>query len=267
MRKSLCGFLSILAVFGVVGVLSGQINDRGVKFALNSCVSERTAISAANAVGLWGMEDMRMQVVYQLAKRSVVKLIVKDATASGIIWKIEDGIVIVSNRHLLMKDVKAEVVVSNGETFAADVIGYSQQYDIGFVRIPEESVTNNILREIYEAVPVLYEAETEEAKAVFEHKYLEKRVLQLGAAYFSTGTIKALKYMPLFNTTILETACFSKAGMSGGGVFGEDGMFLGMISGGAVPEDATEREAEITYSIPPALIAAEYEIIANDNLD
>lgn len=71
--------------------------------------------------------------------------------------------------------------------------------------------------------------------------------------------------MPLFNTTVLETACFSKAGMSGGGVFGEDGMLLGMISGGAVPEGATEREAEITYSIPPVLIAAEYERMAKDD--
>ena len=265
MRKALCGFLSILAVFGVVCFFSGQSHDHKKQFAVISCVSERTAASAANAAVVRGMEDMRMQVVYQLAKRSVVKLIVKDAAASGIIWKIEDGIVIVSSRHLLMKDVKAQVVFGNGETFAAEVAGYSQQYDIGFARIPEESVTNSVLREIYEAVPVLYEAETESAKAEFGQKYLEKRVLQLGEACFSTGSIKALTYMPLFNTTVLETACFSKAGMSGGGVFGEDGMLLGMISGGAVPEGATEREAEITYSIPPVLIAAEYEKLAKDD--
>lgn len=267
MKKSLCGLWSILAVLGVVGILSGQRYDCGEQFAVNPCVTERTAVSTANAAGVWEMEDMRMQVVYQLAKRSVVKLIVKDAAASGIIWNTEDGIVIVSNRHLLMKDVKAEVVFGNGETLSADVIGYSQQYDIGFVRVPEEFVTNSVLREVYEAVPVLYETETEDAKAVFEQKYLEKRVLQMGAAHFSVGTIHALKYMPLFNTAILETACYSKAGMSGGGVFGEDGMFLGMISGGDVPEDAAEREAEITYSIPPVLIAAEYENLERDKVE
>ena len=125
-------------MLGVVGILSGQRYDCGEQFAVNPCVTERTAVSTANAAGVWEMEDMRMQVVYQLAKRSVVKLIVKDAAASGIIWNTEDGIVIVSNRHLLMKDVKAEVVFGNGETLSADVIGYSQQYDIGFVRVPEE---------------------------------------------------------------------------------------------------------------------------------
>ena len=49
--------------------------------------------------------------------------------------------------------------------------------------------------------------------------------------------------------------------MSGGGVFEESGRLLGMISGGDVPENAGQREAEVTYSIPPALIAAEYEML------
>ena len=44
-------------------------------------------------------------------------------------------------------------------------------------------------------------------------------------------------------------------------------MFLGMISGGDVPEDAAEREAEITYSIPPVLIAAEYENLERDKVE
>lgn len=70
--------------------------------------------------------------------------------------------------------------------------------------------------------------------------------------------------MPLFNTMVLETDCFSKAGMSGGGVFGEDGRLLGMISGGDVLENAKQREAEVTYSIPPVLIATEYEILMQD---
>ena len=47
--------------------------------------------------------------------------------------------------------------------------------------------------------------------------------------------------------------------MSGGGTFDESGRFLGMISGGDVAEESERKEAEITYSIPSALIAAEYE--------
>lgn len=242
--------------------------------ATASCVSERTAVKMARAAGLsvtgtgeLNAEDIRMQIVYQLARRSIVKVIVKDSAGSGTIWKIEDGIVIVSNKHLLKKDVQAEIVFGNGTTATADVIGYSGQYDIGFVRIQEGAVADSVLRDIYEAVPLLYEAGSEEEKAAFEAGYLRKQVLQVGAVMdqnavnISTGNVVGLAFVPLFNTNVLVTECFSRAGMSGGGVFDEGGRFLGMISGGEVPEDAEVREAEITYSIPPSLIEAEYEMI------
>ncbi|MDE7477422.1 MAG: serine protease [Lachnospiraceae bacterium] len=274
MRKTLRGFLRELVVVGVIVLLAGRICAYQPGFAVSSCVSDRTAISAAQAVrrGVAANEKLDtegigMQIVYQLAKRSIVKVVVKDAAGSGIIWKIEDGIVIVSSKHLLMKDVKAEIVFGNGETISADVIGYSQQYDIGFVKIPDGAVTDSILRDIYEAVPALYEIESEEARTAFVLEYFEKRVLQMGALSdkntdsFSLGNIQGIRFVPLFNTHMLETACYSKAGMSGGGVFDESGRFLGMISGGDVPEDAEKREAEITYSIPSVLIAAAYEEI------
>lgn len=277
MKKFLRVILGIMTMIGVsmfLYFMGHRIQWEKYEFAVKLCISEQTAVIMAETAGLktagageFDAEDMVMQIVYQLARRSIVKVVVKDAAGSGIVWKIEDGIVIVSNRHLLMKDVTAEIGFANGESVAADIIGYSQQYDIGFVRIPEETVTGNILRDIYEAVPVLYETESEEARAAFGSQYATARVMQVGAvsdrntANFSTGNVIGLKYMPLFNTIVLETACYSKAGMSGGGVFDEGGHFLGMISGGEVPEDADTREAEITYSIPPALIASEYEAI------
>lgn len=280
MKKFLRFFLGILVVIGFVmalRVMTHNVDGDIHAFAVISCVSEKTAIRAAEAAGLkiaekgeFDAEGIGMQIVYQLAKRSIVKVVVKDAVGSGIIWRIEDGIVIVSNRHLLMKDVKAEIVFGSGESVTADGIGYSQQYDIGFVKIPEKSVTDNILRNVYEAVPILYETESEDGKAAFIQEYSGKRVLQMGAVIdpdmvsLSTGSVKGLAFVPLFNTNVLETACFSRAGMSGGGVFDEGGRLLGMISGGEVPEEAEKREAEVSYSIPAALIASEYEAITTE---
>ena len=277
MKKLLCLFRGILTITSLIAVSSVMVHRtfRGKDgLATASCVSERTAVKMARAAGLnvtgtgeLNAEDIRMQIVYQLARRSIVKVIVKDSAGSGTIWKIEDGIVIVSNKHLLKKDVQAEIVFGNGTTATADVIGYSGQYDIGFVRIQEGAVADSVLRDIYEAVPLLYEAGSEEEKAAFEAGYLRKQVLQVGAVMdqnavnISTGNVVGLAFVPLFNTNVLVTECFSRAGMSGGGVFDEGGRFLGMISGGEVPEDAEVREAEITYSIPPSLIEAEYEMI------
>lgn len=275
MKKALSRVSGVLILSGLLYALAVGIFGNSYTFNIISCVSDDVAVKAANVAGFnmtdeYGleMEDIRMQIVYQLARRSVVRVAVKESAGSGIIWKIDDGIVIASNRHLLMKDVKAEVVFCNKEIADAEILGYSQQYDIGFIRIPEEAVTNQILRDIYEAVPAFYETDSEDARNEFASQYGEARILQVGLGDsktidFSTGMIQGLRFVPLFNTHVLETACFSKAGMSGGGVFDEGGRLVGMISGGEVPEDSEKREAELTYSIPPVLIEAEYNAIIN----
>ncbi|MDE7323385.1 MAG: serine protease [Lachnospiraceae bacterium] len=275
--KRTTGILLTVQMAMILAVVIIRLYCCQYNFAVMSCVSDVTAKSAVVAAGFnmsedneRNVEDMVMQIVYQLARRSVVKVTVKDAAGSGIIWKIEDGIVIASNRHLLLKDVRAEVTFGNQETVNAVIMGYSQQYDIGFIKIPEEAVTDSILRDIYETVPVLYESELENAKKAFGQSYAGKRILQVGAVIdkgtvnFSSGSIRGLTFIPLFNTNVLETECFSRAGMSGGGVFDEYGRFLGMISGGDVPENSEKREAELTYSIPPVLIESEYRKILED---
>lgn len=270
MKKALGRIFGIFMIGGVILCVVMTVHRHA--FRPISCITGEPVGRAAEIAGFitteeYGleMEDMKMQVAYQLARRSVVMVAVKDAVGNGIIWKIDDGIVIVSSRHLLMKDVKAEVSFRNGETANAEIIGYSQQYDIGFIRIPESEVTGKILRDVYEAIPALYETESEDAKSAFAEQYAGNKVLQIGvdpeskAELGFTGTIKGLLFVPVFNTNVLGTQCFSKAGMSGGGTFDESGRFLGMISGGDVAEDSERKEAEITYSIPSALIAAEYE--------
>ncbi|MBO5145390.1 MAG: trypsin-like peptidase domain-containing protein [Lachnospiraceae bacterium] len=273
MKKALSRISGVLILSGMLYVLLVGIFGNSYEFNTISCVSDAAAVKAVKMAGFnmadeYGleMEDMRMQIVYQLARRSVVRVAVKESAGSGIIWKIDNGIVIVSNRHLLMKDVRAEVVFCNKETADAEILGYSQQYDIGFIRIPGEAAANQILRDVYEAVPVFYETDSEDARSEFASQYADTKVLQIGLGdsrtmEFSTGVIKELRFVPLFNTHVLETACFSKAGMSGGGVFDEGGRLVGMISGGEVPEDSQKKEAELTYSIPPSLIEAEYNAI------
>lgn len=216
------------------------------------------------------LEDAKMQIVYQLARRSVVKAVVKDSAGSGIVLKIDDeGIVIVSNRHLLMKDVKAEVTFFNAESAVAEIIGYSQQYDIGFLKVGGKNVTAKILRDIYEAVPAEYALGMAYNAQSFNDEYADRPVLQIGADLsgngdnFFAGNILGIGYEPVFNTDVLKTKCYSKAGMSGGGVFDAGGRFLGMLSGGEVDDGAAVREAEVSYSLPAALIVEEYNTVVN----
>lgn len=215
--------------------------------------------------------DFKNQLVYQMVRRSVVKVAVSDAAGSGIIWEInDDNIIIVSNRHLLMKNVAAEVTFCSSETINARIMGYSQQYDVGFLYIATADIPQKLLKEIYETVPLQYNVERDEDRASFIAEHAGDEVLQIGADLengdmpFFMGTIKGISFLPLFNTQVLETACYAKAGMSGGGVFDSFGRFLGMISGGEVPEDAEKKESEITYSLPAWLVENEYRIVLSD---
>lgn len=216
------------------------------------------------------VEDLEMQIVYQLAKRSIVKIEIADSVGSGVIWKIsDDEIIVVSNRHLLMKAVDANITFCNNERVKAKVLGYSQQYDIAFISVRIEDVSKNSLRDIYEAVPLIYDLENQDDRETFEKDMIGSNVLQIGAEQgnekyiFFAGKIQKVTFLELFNTQVIESKCFSKAGMSGGGMFDALGQFIGMISGGDVKENDTVKESEITYSISASLIEQEYqEIIA-----
>jgi S1-C subfamily serine protease len=270
MKKTLCRVLLMLIIFAVavLYVFNGKHD-----FASVSCIDSLPAAKMALNVTLKNeleTEDMVMHLVYQLARRNIVKVTVKGSAGSGIVWKIDNDIVIVSNKHLLMKDVKADVTFCNGEAVDADVIGYSQQYDIGFIKVAEANVTERLLRDIYEAVPASYPYKTEADRKAFLQNYGGNKIMQVGVNYdnmivdYSTGTINELDFLPLFNTNVIVSDCYAKAGMSGGGIFDNEGRLLGMISGGDVSDDSTKKESKTTYSIPVGLIIEEYNQILSD---
>lgn len=217
-------------------------------------------------------EDSDMQIIYQLAKRSVVRIEVKEFAGNGVIWKIDDdNVIICSNRHLLMHDVEAEVTFCDKEKVKAQILGYSQQYDLGFLKINISELPTGVFRDIYEVVPVIYDFYKEEDIDEFLKEYENKTILQLGAGalnddkyYLNTGTVDSVRFEPVFNTKVIVTCCYSKAGMSGSGLFDEGGRFLGIVSGGDVSDDASEKESDYTFSIPSSIILDEYDIILEE---
>jgi hypothetical protein len=275
MKNSFCRVLLILIIFAID--VSYFLNNRH-DFRAVSCIDELPARELAYRAAMsdmktlkneLGTEDIAMHLVYQLARRNIVKVTAKNSAGSGIIWRIDNEITIVSNKHLLMNDVSANITFCNGEEAVAEVIGYSQQYDIGFVKVDGSYMTDKLLRDIYEAYPVIFHSETQLDKDTFAEKYQDARIMQVGVDLdnvivdYSVGNAKELKFLPLFNTNVIVSRCYAKAGMSGGGIFDSDGRLLGMISGGEVSDDSSKKESDITYSIPAGLIQTEYELLIN----
>lgn len=202
--------------------------------------------------------DKKEDKLYEEASNCVVRIVMGQYAGSGLIWCMEeDGMVLASNKHLLRESAYGSVMFSNGMALQAEVLGFSQEYDLGFLFIPRERLKAEILRDCYEV------RKTQEGMIQVEEQLEERKIIQIAssqqvAADCYKGKSKKIVFVPEFQAFMLETECFSKAGMSGGGVFDEKGYLLGMIAGGQVDKDDLARESKITYSIPAWQIEEEY---------
>lgn len=205
------------------------------------------------------LTDKNQNEIYEEASRCIVRIEMGQYMGSGLIWDMEEnGMVIAANKHLLRESAYGKVTFANEITLQAEVLYFSQECDLGFLFIPREQLYAELLRDCYEVRKVQNGAEQT------EELFVEKKIIQIAsskqvASDCYRGIAKRMVFVPEFQTYMLETACFSKAGMSGGGVFDEKGNCLGMIAGGEVGMDDLTRESDITYCIPVWQIKSEYQ--------
>lgn len=239
--------ICLLSVLAMMVIIVGSSNQVTKEKVADSYIMPETS-------------GMDMGELYETAKKCVVCISMKQSVGSGIIWEIsEDGIIIVSSKHLLLEDVEGVVTFWNGQELRAEITAYSQQHDIGYLKISEENIPEELKQEIYTVRhPLNTKISEDEILWTVGEPVLQIGYLQKEEVHFE-GEVKDKQFMPEFNEDMLQTLCYAKAGMSGGAVFDRYGNLLGMISGGAVEEEAKEREADITYSIPVEVLEEEYE--------
>lgn len=194
------------------------------------------------------------------ATKCVVRIVMGQYAGSGLIWSMEEeGMVLVSNKHLLKEAAYGTVTFINGDELRAEVLGFSKAYDIGFLFIEREALTSDVLRECY-----LVRQYEELSDNLHSGTAADIQVVQIGsaqgvAADRSEGQLAGKEYVPEFQNEMLVTKCYARAGMSGGGVFDEKGYLLGMIAGGEVEDYFSVRDSQITYSISVEDIEEVYE--------
>ena len=255
-------FMAILLLIGDIIVVKGTVwmhakgnaNEQRMseEFADETGIQESTQKETTQV--LQSEEDVTKTDTADI-EQSLVRIAVKQSAGMGIIWAVtEDNVVIASNRHVLTGDVEAQVTFADGEQLTAEALGYSAQYDIAFFQIRTGQIPQELLWEIAEVkrpLEIAWQERTQSGTAIVQADSEE-------AAY--QGTIHQIQYIPEFGTDMLVTSCYAKAGMSGGGVFDEEGWLLGMITGGEAAGSG-QKEAWITYSIPSPIIEQEYKLL------
>lgn len=213
-------------------------------------------------LGVYTMPECQAEnteILYAEASKSVVRIVMGQYAGSGLIWRMEEeGMIIAANKHLLREAAYGTVTFANEITLRAEILYFSQEYDLGFLFIPRDELTSELLRDCYEVRRI--QGILEQGEEQIENRnIIQITSSQQVASDCYMGVIHGTTFVPEFQSFMLETECYSRAGMSGGGVFDEKGYLLGMIAGGNVELEASVREAEITYSIPVWQIEEEYQ--------
>lgn len=207
------------------------------------------------------------------ASLGVVKIVCGDFRGSGVvIAQDEEGLVIVSAKHLLMYDVRAKVSfvgMESGENVAGDVIGYSASYDLAFLHVPLSALPAKIADDVKDMCVTGNESDRTWAAAPDEigqqavirtdDAYRELRagdsVIQIGLSEdaeleYYIGAMQAKEvWISDYNASMLLNECYAEAGMSGGGAFDENGRPVGIIIAG---------DAQGTVCMPMTTVLEEY---------
>lgn len=234
---------------------------------LVQAVSDQDVYEGMAALGMLRTQPVEhedIQKAYEKVRNSVVRIDMPGAYGSGIVFRLEpDGIVIATNGHVLdyWQDDTGIVCFEQGGMAHAGLFGRSQEYDVGFLKIPVEGLDAELLQTVREINDPLRGYEWEYVPQ--EREYLlqpGQSVFYVGAGgqreqFCYEGTLEDLAfYIPLFGENMLYGSGYVCEGMSGGGTFDSRGYFLGMIAGGT---DSNE-----TASIPVRDICEAYEKLA-----
>lgn len=150
----------------------------------------------------------------------------------GSIFMIEeDAVYVVSVKHLLEKDSVAEVTFYDGISLQGEVAYLSEQYDFGFVKI--EGGDQEWSQYGVVALPT-------ENQLTYSHYVVIASLNGQDREETLVGTVlDPNKFFPEFNSFLIHHYCLVEPGMSGSGVFNENGEYQGILLGGLEQESVS----------------------------
>lgn len=196
-------------------------------------------------------ENADCATAYDNVKDCVVSIRMGNANGSGIIWELTpDRIVIVTNKHVLeyWKEENGYIHFPQGYDVDAQVLGTSEQFDVGFIAVSGRQFT-------YEELQTIRSARVDREAYDSLEQGVEMFLVYAGFAeeerQYYEGTVEdPYRYIEELDADMLYGYCFAKAGMSGGGTFDGRGFLIGMTTAGTQQNEVVSvpvRHIDLAY--------------------
>ncbi len=260
-RRGIC-LAGILCLSMAVTPVQARNAQTGLAPHLIQTVTDREIYEGALALGLMltpVLDEEDCAKAYENVKSCVVRIQMGNAHGSGIIWELApERIIVATNRHVLeyWDDVDSYIHFQQGYDTDAELLGVSEQYDVGFLAVDNRQFT-------YDELGALRCARKDER--VYEElrpgdaMFLVNSASGTEDAHFYEATVGEIRrYIADFDAYMLYGHGFAKTGMSGGGTFDGCGYLIAMTTGGTLRNE--------TAGVPlPQLVEAYSEVVLQEN--
>lgn len=192
---------------------------------------------------------------YENVKKCVVQIRMEKGYGSGVIWDMTPKkIIIVTNKHVLeyWENGVSHVQFPQGNFIQAELLGVSEEYDIGFLAVSNSEFDYQELEQIrYVHYDAQHYQTLQSGDEMFSAGAEDAFSAQTTADFFQGSIADTWRYIEEFEEYMLYGYGYAREGMSGGGSFDARGNFIGIISGATMNGE--------TASVPLPLIIEAYE--------
>ncbi len=194
-------------------------------------------------------------LLQRTASETTVRITADTLYGSGIIYKMDmESIVIVTAAHVIENAQNVQVKFIDGTTVICSNIMVSNSSDVGFLKLETSSLPKDCLET---CKYVSTDKESFDKLQAGDGIIVMGSIDDVAANAYEGEIIDTWIYTEDFQQYMMIGKTYALSGMSGGGVFDPNGLFIGILCGG-------NEENDIAI-LPLSIIVTEYNLLVEDN--
>lgn len=256
MRRYMCVFLFVISFLLCPAKSYAQAPDpSGALIQTTSFQSDFEGMAYLNLFPTAKQYHADIIQAYEAVLCTAVRIDVAGHYGSGSIFHItSEDVIIITNRHVIEYWEKDSFITfMDGQALSGQVMYVSEDYDIGFLRIPVQYFS---YEELLNLRSVRYEDRSSDDLAAGESFFVLDTAKDRYHPRYYEGEVKdRWYYIEEFANYMIYGITTGYPGMSGGGMFDAWGNYIGMTTGGT--------EQDEIAAVPLTIIIQEYKKAAS----